>query len=149
MCFLAFSHHFLSKATDHFSHMLQQRWEAKKRRKEISPQPGIELTTSTSWVRHAHHWDIRAGRDDFRLDYSQRFIWTLHMWDQAAQVLCYLTLTFIVHRSCTRHPNNFTMTHQQMPFKTTWHTKHFNGWKTCHTKDVVTDVCITAEGIHW
>ena len=52
---------FLSKATDYFSHMLLQRWEAKIRRKEKSPQPGIELTTTRSWVRHAHHWATRAG----------------------------------------------------------------------------------------
>ena len=41
--------------------MLQQRWEAKIRRKESSPQPGIELTTTRSWVGHAHHWADRAG----------------------------------------------------------------------------------------
>ena len=32
---------FLSKATDDFSHMLLQRWEAKIRRKENLPQPGL------------------------------------------------------------------------------------------------------------
>ena len=53
---------FLSKATDYFSHMLLQRWEAKIRRKESSSQPGIELTTTRLWVRHAHHWATRAGR---------------------------------------------------------------------------------------
>ena len=53
---------FLSKATDYFSHMLLQRWEAKICRKEKSPQPGIELTTTRSWVWHAHHWATRAGR---------------------------------------------------------------------------------------
>ena len=36
----------LSRATDYFSHMIQQRWEAEIRRKESSPQPGIELTSS-------------------------------------------------------------------------------------------------------
>ena len=41
--------------------MLLQRWEAKIRQKEKSPQPGIELTTYRSWVRHAHHWAIRTG----------------------------------------------------------------------------------------
>ena len=46
---------------DYFSHMLLQRWEVKIRRKEKSPQPGIELTTTRSWVRHAHHWSTRAG----------------------------------------------------------------------------------------
>ena len=40
--------------------MLLQRWEAKIRRKEKSPQPGIELATTRSWVRHAHHWATRA-----------------------------------------------------------------------------------------
>ena len=39
-----------------FSHMPQQRWETNIRRKEFSPQLGIELTTTRSWVRHAHHW---------------------------------------------------------------------------------------------
>ena len=39
---------FLSKATGYFSHMLLQKWEAKIRRKEKSPQPGIELTTTRS-----------------------------------------------------------------------------------------------------
>ena len=29
--------------------------------KESSPQPGIELITTRSWVRHAHHWATRAG----------------------------------------------------------------------------------------
>ena len=51
----------LSKATDYFSHMLLQRWEAKIRRKESSPQLGIELTTTRSWVWHAYHWATRAG----------------------------------------------------------------------------------------
>ena len=40
--------------------MLLQRWEAKIRRKESLPQPGIELTTTRSWVRHAHHWANRV-----------------------------------------------------------------------------------------
>ena len=52
---------FLSKATDYFSHMLLQRWGAKKRRKEKLPQLGIKLPTTRSWVRHAHHWANRAG----------------------------------------------------------------------------------------
>ena len=68
MCFLVFSHQylhkFLSKATDYFSHMLQQRWEAKVCREESSPQPGLELTTIRSRVRHAHPWAIRAGPVD-------------------------------------------------------------------------------------
>ena len=38
---------FLSKATDYFSHMLLQRKEAKIRRKEKSPQLGIELKPSS------------------------------------------------------------------------------------------------------
>ena len=54
---------FLSKATEYFSRMLQQRWEAKIRRKEISPQPGLELTITRSWVQHAPHWATRAGLD--------------------------------------------------------------------------------------
>ena len=41
--------------------MLQQRGEAKIRRKESSLQTGIELTTTRSWVRHAHHWATQAG----------------------------------------------------------------------------------------
>ena len=41
--------------------MLLQRWEAKIRWKEKSPQPGIELTTTRSSVRHAHHWPTRVG----------------------------------------------------------------------------------------
>ena len=65
MCFLAFSHqylhNFLSKATHYFSHMLQQRWEGKIRRKESSSQPCLELTTTKSWVRNAHHWATRVG----------------------------------------------------------------------------------------
>ena len=42
--------------------MLLQRWEAKIRRKEKSPQPGIELTTTRSWFRHArvgHLWHAK------------------------------------------------------------------------------------------
>ena len=50
---------FLSKAIDYFSQMLLQRWEEKICRKEKSPQPGIELATTRSWVRH---WAIRVGR---------------------------------------------------------------------------------------
>ena len=52
---------FLSKATDYFSHMLLGRWEANIRRKEKLPEPGIELTTTRSWVQHAHHWATRTG----------------------------------------------------------------------------------------
>ena len=52
----------LYKATDFFPHMLQQRWDEKIRRKESSSQPGIKLTATRSWVRHAHHWASRAGR---------------------------------------------------------------------------------------
>ena len=40
--------------------MLLQRWEAKICQKEKSPQPGIELTTTRSRVRHTHHWATRA-----------------------------------------------------------------------------------------
>ena len=52
---------FLSKASDYFSHMLLQRWEAKIRRKGSSPQPGIKLTTTRSRVQHTHQWATRAG----------------------------------------------------------------------------------------
>ena len=41
--------------------MLLQRWEAKIRRQEKSPQSGIKLATTRSWVRQAHHWATRAG----------------------------------------------------------------------------------------
>ena len=41
--------------------MLLQRWEAKICQKENLPQLGIELTTTTSWVRHAHHWAAREA----------------------------------------------------------------------------------------
>ena len=41
--------------------MLQQRWEAKIRQKQISPLSGLELTTTRSWVCHAQHWATRAG----------------------------------------------------------------------------------------
>ena len=51
---------FLSEATDYFSYMLLQRWEAKIRWKEISPQPVIELATTRSWVQHTRHWATRA-----------------------------------------------------------------------------------------
>jgi hypothetical protein len=50
---------FLSTANNYFSHMLLQRWEAKIHQKESS---GIELTTTRSWVRHAHHWATWAGQ---------------------------------------------------------------------------------------
>ena len=66
-CFLAFSHRFyhkfLSKTTDYFSYMLQQRWGVKIRRKEILPQPGLELTSTRLWVRHAQHWATQAGQE--------------------------------------------------------------------------------------
>ena len=65
MCFLAFSHQylhkFLSKATNYFSQMLQQRWEAKICRKGSSLQLGLELTTTRSRVQRAHHWANRSG----------------------------------------------------------------------------------------
>ena len=52
MCFLAFSHqyqhNFPSKAIDYFSHILQQRREAKTGLKESSPQQDLELTTTRS-----------------------------------------------------------------------------------------------------
>ena len=51
----------LSKATDYFSHMLLQRWEAKICWKESSPKRGIELTTTRSWVWYAHNWATPAG----------------------------------------------------------------------------------------
>ena len=50
-----------STNTTYFSHMLLQRWKAKIRLKEISHQPGIELTFTRSWVRHVHHLTTRAG----------------------------------------------------------------------------------------
>ena len=66
ICFLAFSHQYLHnfsfQSTDYFSHLLLQRWEAKIRHKEKSPQPGIKLTNIRSWVWHAHHWANRAGQ---------------------------------------------------------------------------------------
>ena len=46
--------------------MLQQRWEAKICRKETLSQPGIELTTTRSWVSHAHQWASTAGNDTKR-----------------------------------------------------------------------------------
>ena len=51
---------FLSKATDYilFSHA-----SAEMRSKNtLERKPGIELTTTRSRVRHAHHWAIRAGQ---------------------------------------------------------------------------------------
>ena len=59
---------FLSKATDHFSHMLLQRWEAKIHQKEKLPKPWIELTTTRSWVRHAHQWARWGGKELKTLD---------------------------------------------------------------------------------
>ena len=52
---------FLSKATYYFSHMLLQRWEVKICRKEKSPQQGIKLATTRSWVWQAHHWATGWG----------------------------------------------------------------------------------------
>ena len=51
---------FLAKVTNYVSHMLLQRWGAKIRYKETSPQLGIALTTTRSWVRHAHNWATQA-----------------------------------------------------------------------------------------
>ena len=65
---------FFRKSTYYFSHMLLQRWEAKIRRKESSPQPGIELTTTRSWVRHAHHWATRPGHTDIGIVMSLSFL---------------------------------------------------------------------------
>ena len=41
--------------------MLLQKWEAKIRQKEKSPHLGIKLTTTRSWIGHAHHWATPAG----------------------------------------------------------------------------------------
>ena len=51
----------LSKATNYFSHMLQQRWKAKIGWKESLPQLGIKLTTTRSWVGDAYNWATQAG----------------------------------------------------------------------------------------
>ena len=78
---------FLTKATVYFSHMLRdlQRWEAKIRHKEKSPQPGIQLTTTRSWVWHAHHWATQAGQQTYdRARHSEE-------QDQTA-LICRLTL---------------------------------------------------------
>ena len=64
LSYTSFNTTFLSKVTDYFCHMLLQRWETKIRLKEKSPQPGIELTTTRSWVRHAHLWANRVGPDE-------------------------------------------------------------------------------------
>ena len=48
----------LSHSSTNFS---LQRWEAKIRRKESLPQLGIELTTTRSWIWHAHNWATRVG----------------------------------------------------------------------------------------
>ena len=67
-CFLAFSNHnFLSKATNYFSHMLQQRWEAKILREKIclnqvpnSQSPGhkSDLHTTDPLSRGSSHFEI-------------------------------------------------------------------------------------------
>ena len=54
--------------------MLLQRWEAKKLRKEKSPQPGIELTTTRSRVWHAHHWATQAGHADKRRPWNPNYL---------------------------------------------------------------------------
>ena len=77
---------FLSKATDYFSHMLLQRWEAKIRRKEKSPQPGIGLVTARSWVRHAHHWATRAV-------YVVEVMWCKLVSGERIKVLCVMLPT--------------------------------------------------------
>ena len=41
---------FFLKATDYFSHMPLQMWEAKICQKESLPQPSINLTTTQSWI---------------------------------------------------------------------------------------------------
>ena len=46
LCHTSTNTTFLSKATNYFSHMFLQRWEAKICQKESSPQPGIKLTTT-------------------------------------------------------------------------------------------------------
>ena len=46
----------------HFSHASAEvRGDNTPRRKESSSQPGIELTTTRSWVWCAHHWATGAG----------------------------------------------------------------------------------------
>ena len=49
--------------------MLQQRWETKIHRKEISLQLGLKLTTTKSWVLHAHDWATRVGSKGIMIDW--------------------------------------------------------------------------------
>ena len=58
--------HFLSKATDYFSHMLQHRSEAKKCQEESLLRLGIKLKTTRSRVWHAKHWATWAGQICFK-----------------------------------------------------------------------------------
>ena len=41
--------------------MLQQRWEAIICQKESLPQWGLKITTTRSWIPHAHHWATWMG----------------------------------------------------------------------------------------
>ena len=75
--------------------MLQQRWEAKIRQKESSPQPGLELTTTRSWVRH---WATRAGPD------VELTIWFI---DWLLELNAILTAKVISWRSVTRLFNSW------------------------------------------
>ena len=52
----------------YFSYILQ-RWKAKIRQKESLPQPGIELTTTRSWVRHVH---TEVPREEVSMSCSNR-----------------------------------------------------------------------------
>ena len=115
MYFLAFSHQYYHNFSfqSHrllFSDMLLQRWEPKIQRKEKSPQPGIELTTTRSWVRHAHHWATWAGAPlievmagfEYTIGEMNVMPWLLRTWIRSfggwGSVLAW---TRIAHGFCT------------------------------------------------
>ena len=51
-----------------------------------SPQPRIELTTTRSWVRHAHHWTTRAGHEQFlKRSPKEQSLKTISKYDQRFQ----------------------------------------------------------------
>ena len=122
---------FLSKATDYFSHMLQQRWKAKIRQKESLPQPGIELTTTRSWVWHAFHLATQAGHlgpwigDDSLMSSEMNTFWDkdlhfpLDWWRQLVvdqnELITWLSVTETIYYS--RQQATFTNYTDRLSFK--------------------------------
>ena len=84
---------FLSKATDHFSHM-HQRWEVKNWQEKSLPQLGMESITTRSRVRYA------TGRASNKWIYSHTYQVYCPLWQIA--LMCTIKLLLPCKVPCTK-----------------------------------------------